>query len=136
MSKNDTFTHAELCFLAACRIVMPQYRAASDSFLAQKFGKQLNPVVEEIEIFLESYGIETWNQAMTIELMVAMLRALGEFISDQLYLSMTPKHLSDCISYLQPAIERKYPGCFKFGLLAFYLCPSYFPKKKADEVHA
>ena len=104
---------------------MPQYKAASDQFLASKFEKKLKPVVEEMEVFLQSYNIATWNQAMTIELMVGVLRSLGEFIVNQLYLSMTPKHLADCISYIQPAVERKYPGAFKFGLLPFYLCPSY-----------
>ena len=120
-----TLTRNEQCFLAAVRISMPQYRTASDQFLVNKFEKRFKPVVEEIEVFFESYSISLWNQALTIELMASALKCLGEFVENSLYLSNTPKDLANSVSFLKIAIDKKYPGCFKFGLLPFYLCPSY-----------
>src|ERR1700722_9038717 len=104
-----TLTRNEICFLAAVRIVMPQYRTATDNFLAGKFEKgRLHSCVEEVEIFLESFNCDLHNQVLTIELMASILKCLTQFIENVLYLSSTPKSVADCISYLKPAVEKMF----------------------------
>ena len=111
--------------MKAVRVVLPQYRVATDDFLVQKFEKRLHLASEELCILLESAGAKLNNDMVTTTLMTKCLESLAVFMKKELHISVTPKSLIDCISLTASALERQYPVSSKWGTLLWDLIPNY-----------
>lgn len=120
----------ESLFLRSLRNVLPEYKVATDDFLIKKIEKRLTPATEEIVCLLQSAGATIGLQYdIQVEaLMTRCLQLLADFIQKELHLSPTLKHILDCLSYTGPAITKKYPYAFKWGIVPWELVPNFTNK--------
>src|ERR1700733_11274643 len=124
MSSTALSKH-ELCFLAAVRNLMWQYKGASDELLTSKIEKRLDPACRELVCLLESAGCKLDNKLVTETLMTRVFQILSDYMKEQLQISVTLKSLLDCLGLAATALDRKYPYAAETGDLPWELIPNY-----------